>query len=189
VNARAAVLLLAIGALLGSAFTLYAGVPAAALGGWALAFVAAAGLAKAANEAVIRGDGVARDSFRLAQTGSALGVGTSALLIGGVDHAAVLVLGVVAIGVVLRGGAAGLGAAAPEAWRAAAGARLSRFSVVVIAVLALAMTLDLAGTGPSWTPDVVLVLRGVVLATAVWLAAFALASRDTVVSSETLTSA
>jgi hypothetical protein len=178
VNARTAPLLLAVGVVLGSAFTLYAGVPAAAVAGWAVAFVAAASLAKLADDGVSRGGGVARDSFRLAQTGSALGVAAAALLTGGVDHPAVVLLGVLVTGLVLRGGAAGLAATVPDAWRAAAGGRISRFAVAGVTVLGLAVVLELAGTGPSWTPDVAMVLRGVVIAAAVWLAAFAVASRD-----------
>jgi hypothetical protein len=177
-NSRTAPLLLAVGVVLGSAFTLYAGVPAVALAGWACALVAAGVLAKAADDGTSRSGGVARDSFRLAQTGSVLGVGTSALLIGGVDHPAVIVLGVVAIGLVLRAGATGIAAAAAEEWRSAAGGRIARFSLAAVLVLGIAVVLDLAGTGPSWTPDAARILRGVVMAAALWLAAFAVASRD-----------
>ncbi len=175
-NARTAPLLLAVGVVLGSAFTLYAGVPAAALAGWAVVAVAASVLAKAADDGVSRGGGAARDGFRLAQTGAVLGVAAGALLVGGVDHPAVIVLGVVALGVVLRGVASGLSSAASEQWRAAAGARIARLSGAVVALLALAVVLDLAGTGPAWTTDVALVLRGFVMAVAVWLAAYVLAS-------------
>lgn len=179
-NTRTASLLLAAGVLLGSAFTLYAGVPSVALAGWALALLGAGALAKAADGGTASGEAVARDSFRLAQTGAVLGVGASALLVGGIDHPATVVLGVVAIGLVLHGGASAVAAAAPEAWRSSAGVRISRFSVAGVVVLGLAVVLDLAGTGPSWTPDVALVLRGVVIAAAVWLAAYCVASRDAI---------
>ena len=179
-NARTAPLLLAVGVVLGSAFTLYAGVPAAALAGWAVATVAASVLAKAADDGVSRGGGAARDGFRLAQTGAVLGVAAAALLVGGVDHPAVVVLGVVAVGMVLRGAASGVSSAAVEEWRAAAGGRIARFSLAVVALLALAVVLDLAGTGPAWTPDVALVLRGIAMAAVAWLAAYCLAGRDAV---------
>lgn len=178
-NPRTAPLLLAVGVVLGSAFTLYAGVPATALGGWLLVLAGATVLAKAADEGLTGGGAEARDGFRLAQTGSVLGGATSALLIGGVDHPSFAVLGVVATGLVLRGAAAGLAAATPEAWRSAAGSRISRFALVAVLLLGLAAVLDLAGSGPSWTPDVAFVLRGVVMAAAAWLAAYAVASRTT----------
>jgi hypothetical protein len=179
VNPRTAPLLLAAGVVLGSAFTLYAGVPAAALGGWLLVLAGAMALAKAADDGTTGGGGEARDGFRLAETGSVLGVGTSALLIGGVDHPSLVALGVVATGLALRGGAAALASAVPEAWRSAAGARISRFALAAVLLLGLAVVLDLAGSGPSWTPDLALVLRGVVMAAAVWLAAYAVAARTT----------
>lgn len=176
-NARTAPLLLAAGLLLGSAFTLYAGFPAAALAGWALDVVAAAALAKASDDGQTRGGGEARDGFRLARTGSVLGVAASALLLGGIDHPAVVVLQVAALGLVLRGASSGTAAAAAEEWRRAAGGRIARCSVAVVLVLGLAVVLDLAGTGPTWTADVLAVLRGASLAVTVWLAAYVVAAR------------
>ncbi|GGO92279.1 hypothetical protein GCM10011584_28310 [Nocardioides phosphati] len=177
-NPRTAPLLLAVGVVLGSAFTLYADLPAAALAGWVVALVGVAWLAKAADDEVVRGDGVTRDSFRLARTGAVLGVAASALRIGGVDDAAFVVLGILATGLVLRGSAAAIAAAVPEEWRSAAGTRIARFAIAGVAVLCVAAALELAGTGPSWTSEVALVLRGVVMAAVVWLAAYAVASRE-----------
>lgn len=178
-SARAALLVLAVGVLAATGFTVYAVLPESALAGWVVALIGASVLAKTSDGPSAR-EGAARDGFRVAQTGAVAGIGASALVIAGVGHPALVLLGVVAVALTLRGSASGLTSAVPEGWRADAGARLSRFALTVVLLLAFVVVLDLAETGPSWTPDVAAVLRGVVMVAALWFAAYAVAARDAV---------
>lgn len=174
---RNALLLLAAGALLGTALALY-DVPAGAIAGWALCLVAANVLAKATVEVPGEGDVPVSTSFKRAELFAVLGVAGGALELAGVDSLAVDVLPVAAILGVTVGCAGGLRAVLEASWRSAAALRLTRALQVVGGVLALLVVLDAAGVGPSWTATGARVVSVAMLLVVAWFAAFCVASRD-----------
>ncbi|TCJ30312.1 hypothetical protein [Nocardioides jejuensis] len=179
-NARNALVLLAVGALLGAASGLYA-VPATALAGAALCVVASTVLARDTDGRRTSDGVVAADAFNVARVGALLGAAGSAMALARVGSSTVVgSLAVVALLLVIRSGSTGLHAALADAWRSAAAVRIARSAFVVVPLLGLALALETSGSGPSWTGSVVDVLRAATLVVAVWFAAFCVSARDAV---------
>ncbi|MDO7867770.1 hypothetical protein [Nocardioides jiangxiensis] len=179
-TARTALVLLAVGALVGASCGLYA-VPAVALAGAAVCAVACTVLARDTDGRRAADGVVATDAFNVARMGAVLGVAGTAMALAGVGSSTVLgSLGVVAVLLVVRSGATGLHAALPEGWRSAAASRIARTAFVVVPLLGLVLALDTSGSGPAWTGSLVDPARVATLVVVAWFAAFCVASRDAV---------
>lgn len=165
-NPRTAPLLLAVGVVLGSAFSLYAGSPAAALAGWALALLGTTVLVKEET------------AFSVARNGVIFCVAAEVATLAGFAQEAATWIRLVGILLLLTGAASAYRTTFSTGFRADAAGRINTLAYLAVLPLALARTMVEAKIGPGWVPTAADVFTALTMVTAAWLAAYAAASRE-----------